>query len=85
MTYLEAAEAVLRSSRQPLTVAELTARAIRKGLLQPSGKTPESTMSAALYEHVNTAKPARIERVASEGPHRAVRGTVRWYVSEADS
>jgi HB1, ASXL, restriction endonuclease HTH domain len=49
MTFLEAAEVVLRTARKPLTVREITETALRRGLLETHGKTPEATMSAALY------------------------------------
>lgn len=56
MTFLEAAEAVLQESGAPLHYKEITARAIQKGLLQSTGKTPEATMGALLYTAVAKAK-----------------------------
>ena len=76
MTFLEAAEEVLRSARRPLTTAEVTAIGLKRGWLQTNGKTPAATMSAALY----AAPPeSRIKRIFEPGPKRATRGSVRWY------
>jgi hypothetical protein len=73
--YLEAAEVILRESDGPMTTGEITERAIVQGLIRPRGKTPQATMSAALY-----CKPADapIARVFEPGPKRARRGSVRW-------
>jgi hypothetical protein len=49
MTFLEAAELVLRTAKKPLTIREITGMALRRGLIETRGKTPEATMSAALY------------------------------------
>jgi hypothetical protein len=78
MTYLEAALAVLRVARRPLTTREIVARAVAQGMLQPVGKTPEATMSAQLYRYVGNDPEALIERHASPGQDRAQRGSVRW-------
>jgi hypothetical protein len=78
MTYLEAALAVLRVARRPLTTQEIVVRAVAQGMLQPAGKTPEATMSAQLYRHVRDDPEALIERHASPGRVRAQRGSVRW-------
>lgn len=78
MNYLQAAEAVLRESDEPLTTREVTERALAKGLLHTSGKTPEASMSAALYREANSSSTGRIRRLAEPGKTRARRGTVRW-------
>lgn len=82
MTYREAAEIVLRRSRQPLTAREITEIALAEGLLKTRGKTPAQTMSARLYE----APPdSPIRREYAPGPQRAERNSVRWiYKHEAD-
>ena len=49
MTYLAAAEGILASVPEPLTVRAITDAAIGRGLLKPTGKTPIATMSASLY------------------------------------
>jgi HB1, ASXL, restriction endonuclease HTH domain len=76
MTFLEAAEAVLRAERKPLTVREITEIALRHGLLETHGKTPEATMSAALY---GASPDGPIRRRFVPGPQRAIRGSVRWF------
>jgi hypothetical protein len=75
MTFLKAAEEVLRKSKRPLTGTEITELAMREGLITTRGKTPEATMLSALY----TARAkARVKRISQQGPRRAVRGSVRW-------
>ena len=49
MTYLEAAYQILREAGEPLHYREITQRALAKGLLQPSGLTPDATMGSRLY------------------------------------
>jgi HB1, ASXL, restriction endonuclease HTH domain len=78
MTYLQAALAVLKVARRPLTVEEIVVRAVEGGLLQPAGKTPVATMSSKLYRYVRDNPDALIERHASPGRIRAQRGSVRW-------
>src|SRR5215213_3180889 len=55
MTYLDAAEQILQDAGQPLHYREITKRAIAKGLLETTGKTPEATMGAQLYMAVKQA------------------------------
>ena len=75
VTFLEAAELILRQAKRPLTTREITELALRRGLLKTRGKTPEATMSAALYG-ATTERPIR--REYNQGRIRAVRGSVRW-------
>ena len=75
MTFLEAPEAILQAAKRPLTVSEITEAALRKGLIHPQGRTPEATMSAALY---GAPADGRIQREFTRGKQRAVRGSVRW-------
>jgi hypothetical protein len=77
VSFLEAAEIVLREERRPLTAEEITNIALRRGLLKTSGKTPTSTMSAKLYG-APASSPIRRQYVPSRGRRRAKRGTVRW-------
>jgi hypothetical protein len=75
VTFLEAAEMVLRAARRPLTTQEIVEAALKKGLIQPRGKTPAASMKAALYG----APPSTpIMRIYDEGHARARRGSVRW-------
>lgn len=78
VTFLEAAEEVLRSEDRPLSTAEITAIALRRGILQTRGKTPEATMSARLY---SASPDSPIKRQYRPGAQRAVRGSVRWIYS----
>jgi hypothetical protein len=83
MTYLEAAITVLLTSRRPLTTAEIMERITRDGLVTGAGRTPEATLSAALYK--NLGKDPLLRREAKQGRQRAVRGTVRWTLSHGDA
>lgn len=78
MNYVEAAIAVLASAARPLTTREVTDEATSRGLLSPSGRTPEASMSAALYRTANSPTNPGIKRLFRKGARRAVRGTVRW-------
>jgi HB1, ASXL, restriction endonuclease HTH domain len=75
MTFLEAAEKVLRAEGRPLTSREITELALRRRHLKTSGKTPDATMSARLY----SAPPdTPIRRTFRRGLQRAQRDSVRW-------
>jgi hypothetical protein len=76
MTYYEAAIEVLRAAKRPLTTQEITNRAIEKGLITPSGKTPEATMAAVLY--VRLPNDPDLLKLEDRGDRRAKRGSVRW-------
>jgi Tfp pilus assembly protein PilX len=75
MSFLEAAETVLRSAEEPLTAAEITGTALRRGLVKTRGKTPAATMSAALY---GAPPDSPIRREFTPGRQRAVRDSVGW-------
>ncbi|MBA2719676.1 MAG: winged helix-turn-helix domain-containing protein [Chloroflexi bacterium] len=78
MTYLEAAIAVLRDAKQPLTTRQVTDSAIVQGLIEPTGKTPDASMSAVLYAALRSGSD--LVKLETIGTKRAVRGTVRWTV-----
>jgi hypothetical protein len=89
MSYIEAAVQVLQTADQPLTAAQITEEAIRRGLLASHGKTPAQSMAATLYVYMKHAEsgrqsrklgPARLRRVYVPGEHRARRSTVRWTI-----
>lgn len=79
MTYKEAALIVLEASEQPMTAAEITEEAIKRGLIKPSGKTPIFTMMGVLYTQEGENGP--IKRVYTPGKTRAARGSVRWVLN----
>jgi HB1, ASXL, restriction endonuclease HTH domain len=80
MTFLEAAEEVLRRSGKALTARQITEKAMARGLIRSGGKTPEATMSSALYRAPTTGP---IRREFEAGNERARRGSVRWkYVAK---
>ena len=76
---MEAAVAVLRRARRPLTTREVTDEAIRLGLIRPHGKTPVASMSAQLYGALAKGTP-KLVKLEESGPRRARRGSVRWQV-----
>jgi hypothetical protein len=76
MTYYEAALEVLRSVRRPLTTREITDQAIQRGLITPSGKTPNNTMAAELYLRVRN--DPQLVKIEDPGNGRAKNGSVRW-------
>jgi hypothetical protein len=76
MTYYEAALSVLRSARGPLSTQEITNLALQRKLIQPGGKTPNATMSAALYTRVGDN--SKLVKIEAPGNGRAKRGSVRW-------
>jgi HB1, ASXL, restriction endonuclease HTH domain len=71
MTFLAAAEAVLKSAGRPLTTREVTEMALERGLIASTGKTPEQTMSAALYTAVRDKPGGTIRRLYRPGATRA--------------
>lgn len=76
MTYFDAALVVLENAERPLTVREIVEVARERGLIKPAGKTPEASMSAALYRQARL--DSRIVKLATPGTSRARRGSVRW-------
>lgn len=62
MTFYEAAIEVLRRSGRPLHFKKITEIAIRDGLLDHVGKTPDVTMSARLNQEVKREEQAAILR-----------------------
>ena len=46
---MEAAELVLRAERTPLSKKEICQKAVERGLLSSRGKTPDASISAAIY------------------------------------
>jgi hypothetical protein len=77
--FLGAAVVVLRRAREPLDVKEIVKRAVDAGLLHDSqGRTPERSMSAALYMDVRNNPASPIRRLARAGPVRAVKNSVKW-------
>jgi HB1, ASXL, restriction endonuclease HTH domain len=81
MSYFEAAIEILEQASKPLTTREVTDAAMKAGLLKPKGKTPEATMSAALYTRAGA--DTRLVKLATPGAKRAHRGSVRWSVRKA--
>jgi hypothetical protein len=76
MSYFNAAMAVLRSAKRPLTIKEILEAAVRRSFIEPTGKTPERTLSAVLYRRAKH-DPQLIKVASQDGP-RAERGSVRW-------
>ena len=78
-TFLEAATTVLKRAKEPLSGKEITARAVELALLKGSvGRTPERTMTSALYMDVLHNPTSRFRRISKAGPTRASRNSVKW-------
>ena len=82
MKFLDAALLVLASEGKPMAAGEVTDRAISAGLITTAGRTPEATLSAALYVEAKRPGP-RVRKVAAPGRIRAKRGSVRWALTAA--
>ena len=54
MTFLEAAESVLHDAKVPLHYEEITKRALAKGFIASSGKTPAATLNSVLAVDLKT-------------------------------
>ncbi len=78
MTYYEAALEVLRAAREPLTIQEITDRALIRGFIVPRGRTPQATMAAELYRRLAT--DGRLTKIGARGQTK--RGTVQWALRE---
>lgn len=78
MTFLEAALLILREERRPLTSREVFDLAMAKGLLTTAGRTPERTLTSALYQAYAKRTPRMLQKLETRGEPRAARGTVRW-------
>lgn len=83
MTYLQAALAVLKQSKRTLSTNELWARIEEAGLVKCMGRTPQQTLSAALYRASAAEGPLKREYTQGVGG-RATRGSVRWRVARSD-
>ena len=73
-SFLDAAEKVLDrfGNRQPMHYREITDKAINRGWLKTSGKTPEATMNAQLVNELKRAK-------ANGEPGRFIRTSPGYY------
>lgn len=81
VSFLAAAETVLRDAARPLSTGEITEEALRRGLITTAGKTPEETMRARLYQAVRDHPDEPLTRVHEPREGRARRGSVRWMVT----
>ena len=62
--YLNAAEEILRNAKEPLHYREIAERAMKRGLINPTGYTPDATMRGQL----NTAVKNADQRFEKLGP-----------------
>src|SRR4051812_30658143 len=84
-SYLNAAILVLADLDHPMGIREITDEAIRRGLVKPTGKTPEATMSAAIYRYARDHPQGQLVRLPEPGGKRARPRSVRWAFREAKS
>src|SRR5688572_18484615 len=66
MTFLEAAIEILRQVGKPLSVKELTERAVKQNLLSVVGRAPEVTMKNRLTEELGKARTPLIKVGANQ-------------------
>lgn len=63
MNFLDAAYKILSQAKEPLHYTEITARALKAGILDTKGQTPDASMGSRLY--VDTKRPnSRFRRVS---------------------
>jgi len=66
LSFLEAADRILRREGKPLSAEQITSIALAENLIYTSGKTPSSTMSARIYVDINrkgeNSRFAKVER-----------------------
>lgn len=69
MNFADAAEQVLRDSEGPLSIADITQRALERGLITPRSNTPMVYVRAAIRKdnrrRESRGEPARFKRFAS--------------------
>lgn len=81
LSFLDAAVRVMSNAGEPLTTGEIVDRAIKSGLVETRGKTPEATLAAILYRSISEDVETPFERIYVNGPgKRAQRGSVRWQI-----
>ncbi|MDQ2741971.1 MAG: winged helix-turn-helix domain-containing protein [Chloroflexota bacterium] len=83
MTIPEAAYQVLQEAAQPMTTRELYGEIMRRGLIEPKGKTPFNTMVAYLYRQTQR-DDARFIKMSTGTSRRSPRATVRWTLKSAE-
>ena len=78
VTFLEAALVVLADADRPLTSREVADRVVDRRVVATKGKTPDASISAALYLALRDNRAPGLERLFDAGQTRARRGSVRW-------
>lgn len=53
MNLLDAAEKALRTAGKPLHSKEIIALAVKRGWIEPKGKTPDHSLQAALWTDIH--------------------------------
>jgi hypothetical protein len=68
MNFADAAEQVLRENRGPLSVADITQRALERGLITPKSDVPVVYVRAAIRKdnrrRASRGEPARFKQIA---------------------
>lgn len=71
MTWLEAAEKVLKRAERPLTGAEIADRAMAQGLVVGKGKTPQKSLTAEIWKDQKWKRGPESPFIrVDDGPHR---------------
>ena len=79
MTFLDAADQVLKKSKTPMTARQITEEAVRLGMIDSQGKTPANTMGAKLRsnEKIGNTRFIRVEEPGSR------KWNVKWTLGSA--
>jgi restriction system protein len=77
VSFLDAAEAMLEEHGEPMHYRDVTAKAIERGLIETSGRTPEATMSSQIVTEIDRMiKRGEEPRFSKHG--KGVVGLARW-------
>jgi hypothetical protein len=68
-----------------MTTRELTDAALSRRLITTAGKTPDASMSAALYGMIHSTSNPGLRRIHRPGEKRAIWGSVRWVLDKQPS
>lgn len=78
MTIKEAIADVLQASDHPLTTREVVDEVLGSRNVRLTGKTPQDSVTAALYVMAASPSYPGVRKVSEKGQQRAKRGSVRW-------
>jgi restriction system protein len=77
MSFTEAAEHILKERGAPMHYAKITSEALRRGLIQTAGRTPEATMNAQIIQETQR-RGKRGEKQRFDRKGEGIVGLVHW-------